>query len=191
MSTKEGIAITEGEVPVTPTVTHYQQLADSVMKALDDLSGNIPQLVASHTSTEKFVRTHVNVSVAFLGTAITVVEQTPELQAVKKLDVTVGRDTLQFIEAFRPVLDKFLATAENLRFTMMSRKAALVIEALQVYDLAKGLVRDPSSAALIPLVDNMSRDLGRRGRTPSPAVLVKRAAKAAAAAARATAGKAG
>lgn len=161
---------TTPEVPLTPTITHYQQLADEFMKELDEIASIIPKLEASHISTATFVRTHLNISTEFLATAIAAVEQTPALQGVNKLDVAAARDTLQFIDAFRPVLDKVTSFANNLRFTIASRKASLTADALQIYDIAKGVARDPGSAAVASLVANMKRDLGRRGRRKAPTV---------------------
>jgi len=152
----------------TPTVTHYQQLADQFSKALDDITAIIPKLESSHAATRDFVRSHVNVSTEFLATAIAAVDQVPELQNLNKLDTVAARDTLQFIEAFRPVQDKVTAFAHSLKFTMMSRKATLAADALQIYDIVKGLARDPGSAGIASLVGNLKRDLGRRGRPKTP-----------------------
>ena len=147
----------------TPTVTHYQQLADQFSKALDDIVAIIPKLQSTHVSTAKFVRGHLNVSIEFLFSAIAAVEQVTELQQVNKLDVVAARDTLQFIEAFRPVLDRVLAFGKSLQFTMAARKATLAADALQIYSISKGLARDPGSANVASFVANMKRDLGRRG----------------------------
>ena len=48
--------------------------------------------------------------------------------------------------------------------TIASRKASLAADSLQIYDLAKGLARDPDSADIAAVVANMKRDLGKRGR---------------------------
>ena len=185
MATTTGVTAaepTEGTPPIaSPTVTHYQQLAENFMQALDQIASIIPKLEAAHITTASFVKTHQNVPNQFLATAIAAVEQTEELQAVKKLDVLAARDTLQFIEAFRPVVDKVTAFGKNLQFTLRSRKATLVLDSLQIYVIAKGIARDANSAAVASLVDNLQRDLGRRGRTTIPLVIRKArtAAKAA------------
>src|SRR6478672_10481833 len=83
--------------PVTapsPTVTHYQQLADDFTKALDQIASGLPNLEATHPATVNFVRSHANIPIEFLATAIAAVEQTPELRAVNKFDVTATRDTI-------------------------------------------------------------------------------------------------
>ena len=148
----------------TPTVTHYQQLADDFSKALDQIVQTIPKLEITHPATANFVRSHLNVPTEFLATAIAAVEQTTELQHINKLDIAAARDTLQFIDAFRPVQDKITALASSLKFTMASRKASLAADALQIYNIAKGIARDPGAAAVHSLVANLKRDLGRRGR---------------------------
>jgi hypothetical protein len=154
-----------GPTPVpTPTITFYQQQAADFMKALDEISAALPQLEIAHPNTVKFVRGHLNVSNEFLASAIAMVEQIPELQGLKKLDVTAARDTLQFIEAFRSVLDKVTAFCDSLKFTMDSRKASLAADALQIYDIAKGVARDANAAAVVAHLKNLKRDLGRRGR---------------------------
>jgi len=83
----------DGTIPevtptTTPTITFYKQLADEFMRELDEIAPIIPQLEAAHISTVNFVRSHLNVPIRFLATAIAAVEQTPALQAVNKLDVT-------------------------------------------------------------------------------------------------------
>lgn len=161
----EGAVTPDPESGPAPTVTHYQQLADDFSKALDQIVQNIPALEITHPATANFVRSHLNVPTEFLATAIAAVEQTPALQHLNKLDVAASRDTLQFIEAFRPIQDKITALASSLKFTMSSRKALLAADALQVYDIAKGIARDPGAAAVHSLVANLKRDLGRRGRT--------------------------
>jgi hypothetical protein len=78
----------------TPTVTHYQQVATRFLAALDEVLAIIPDLEAEHASTANFVRSYQSIPIRFLATAISSVEQSAELQAVGKLDVKKGRDTL-------------------------------------------------------------------------------------------------
>jgi hypothetical protein len=145
----------------TPTVTHYQQLAEQFSKALDEIAALIPQLQGEHPATANFVRSHQNIPVEFLGTAIAAVEQVPELQGVRKLNISEARDTLQFIEAFRPILDKALRFAKTLGFTLGTRKANLAADALQIYSIAKGVARDPNASLVASIVQDLKRDLGR------------------------------
>src|SRR3954453_16072701 len=157
----------------TPTVTFYQKLADDFSKALDEIAQIIPKLEIPHPPTANFARSPLNVPTEFLATAIAAVEQTPELQGTGKLDVTAARDTLQFIEAFRPVQDKVTAFANSRKFTMAPRKASPAADALQIYSIAKGVARDPGSAGVASFVSNLKRDLGRRARPKTPVAAAK------------------
>ncbi|MFL6248005.1 MAG: hypothetical protein ACJ74H_18425 [Thermoanaerobaculia bacterium] len=97
---------TRGTPPSTYTPTIYHQLAKTFMEALDNITPAIPQPQRSHIHTLDYLRSYLNVPDAFLSTAVFAVADTPALQAVQKLNVPEGHDTLQFIEAFRPVFIK-------------------------------------------------------------------------------------
>jgi hypothetical protein len=162
-----------------PTITHYQQLADDLIRAVDQILTILPQMAEADMALAKFNRGHLNVPEQFMATVIAAVEQLPELQALRKLDPVEGRDTLQFLEAFRAVRDKGIAFASTVKYTYDSRKAGLARAARQVYYLAKGLAREKGSAELDAHIANMARDLGRKGLTKKQ--LERRAAKQAAA----------
>lgn len=150
----------------SPTVTHYQQVADQVGETLKQAFALIASFEAPHTSTLGFVRSHKAIPAQFIATAIAAVESTPELQSVNKFDVTEARDVLQFIDAFRTVVDQMDVLAQQLKFTIDGRKAKVAADALQIYDIAKGVARDPGSGVLQLHVKNMRRDLGRTRPTP-------------------------
>lgn len=157
----------------TPTITHYQQIAAQVSAILNQALSHISSFEAPHSSTQNFVRSHKIIPTDFIATAISAVEATPELQSVNKFDVNEARDVLQFIEAFRPVVDQIEALGRDVKFTIDARKAKVAADALQIYDIAKGVARDPNSAALQSHVANLKRDLGRsrtkpRDKSPAP-----------------------
>lgn len=164
------------------TTTRYQEIAAQFMSGLDALTALLPKLEAEHGTTINTVKGHLTVPNVFLASTIAAVEQTPDLQAFQDLDVVAGHDVLQFIEAFRPVANKVNALGRSLEFTMDSRKSALVVNALRVYDLAKSVARNPRNAALGAHVKTMKRDLNRVGPKKASA-LKQKAAKAAAEAA--------
>jgi hypothetical protein len=149
----------------TPTVTFYQKAADDFMKAIDAVIPIIPKLEILHPQDADFVKSHLNVPLQFLDTAISVVEQTPDLQALRKMDAKASRDVLQFNQAFRPAWDKVIAVAQAIKDTMDTGLANVVVDSFQVYALVKAMSRDPRSAALVVHLKNLRRDLGRSGRS--------------------------
>ena len=151
------------DAPATLTVTYYRQLAAYVSTVIDEVSVIIPGLLGPVVPRGRSATAYLNVPMKFLGTTIHSVEQNVELQVIRKLDVHRGRDTLQLIEAFRPMRDKIRAFDRNLGHALNSRQSELALEALNTYAAAQSLARDESSSSLTAATDNMKRDLGRRG----------------------------
>lgn len=145
----------------SPTLTRYQQVAGNLSKAIDEAAQLIPDFQIAHPSKKNFIRVHAGVPIPFLATTVVAVDDRPELSVLNKLDANEGRDTIQFLEAFRSAQDKVDAFSNNLKFTMGLKKANFAERALQVYVIAKGLARDPNGAAVAAHVANMKRDLGR------------------------------
>jgi hypothetical protein len=164
-------------LPPTPTRTRYQQIATQFLQQFASAVAIIPNVESPHSSTFNFVRSHANAPIRFLGTVTAAVEQLPELQALNKLDTTAAHDKLQYIDAFRPVANTVATFLRSLGFTVNAHQASLTADSLQVYDIAKGIARDPGSANVAIWVELMKRDLGRSGRPrktpvetpPSPA----------------------
>lgn len=160
--------------PPTLTITYYRQLAAHFSEAIDEIAAIIPRMEEGVPS--RFASSHLNVPLKFLSTCISAVEEVAELRVIRKLDVERALDTLQLIDAFRPIRDKVKGFMKDLENALNIRQSALAVEALDTYDLAKSLARDPASAALTAWVDNMQRDLGKRGpkkkpgEEPAPAV---------------------
>ncbi len=159
--------------PQTPTVTHYQEVAANLNKAIDDMLALMPNFVESHPASRGVIRSQRSVSNDFIVSAIAAVEQNPEIQALHDFDVEEARDVLQFSEAFRPMKDKLNAAAVNVEFSIDLRRANVVEPALQVYAVTKGLARNPARTSAAAHAANLKRDLGRAGRkkkaAPSPA----------------------
>jgi len=155
--------------PPTPTVTHYQQVAANLNKAIDDVLALMPNFVESHPASRGVIRSQRSVSNDFIVSAIAAVEQNPEIQALHDFDVAEARDVLQFSEAFRPMKDKLNAAAVNVEFSIGFRRANIVEPALQVYAVTKGLARNPARTSAAAHASNLKRDLGRSGRKKKPA----------------------
>ena len=153
-----------GQEPVTPTTTHYQEVAKQFLDAFIAAIAQIPMLEEKHATTAQFVQTHSGFPNDFVSTVLTSVEKDPQLQVINKFDVVEARDTLQYLDAFRSVIDQVEFFLTNLKFSCATRKAKAVFQGLQVYAVAKGLGRDASSASVASLAKIMKRDLGRPGR---------------------------
>ncbi|HXA18597.1 MAG TPA: hypothetical protein VN380_16505 [Thermoanaerobaculia bacterium] len=158
--------------PQTPTVTHYEQVAAKLSSAIDEALALMPDFTQSHPLTKGFVRSQQSVSDTFILSTIAAVEANPELQSVNKFDVTAAGDLLQLSDAFRPLVDKLNGAAKNVKFTIDRKRAEIVADALQTYEIAKGVARDAEATTAAEHVGNLRRDLGRSGKQkkkPAPA----------------------
>jgi hypothetical protein len=146
---------------LTPTITASDRLAAEIAEAIDAIAERIPRLERPHPSSASRVRGARTVSREFIESMIAAVESQPELRAVNTFDVDEARQMLQFNDAFRHVVDRLAALTASVSHTIEWRKAKVVVAALRTYEIAKGLARDPDSAALAGHLENLRRDLGR------------------------------
>jgi len=147
--------------PETPTITEMDRVAEQVRAAVEAVSALIPKLERPHPSTRHRIRAHRTVPREFIVSMIAAVEQLEELHIVGRFDVDDAQETLQFIDAFRPIADQLATLTAALRFTMESRKARVVAAGLQTYDIARALARDEEESLLTAHIGHLKRDLRR------------------------------
>lgn len=145
------------EVPTTVpdlTITKQQQLADAFLKSLAELSATLP-IASDAEAVLAQTLPNLNVRLGFLAAAIAAVAETPELQALGRLDVNSGRAALQLIDAWTPVLTSVEGFARRLRFTISWYKSPVATQARSVYAVSKGLVKGVPNSPLVPHVQAM------------------------------------
>ena len=147
-----------------PTVTAYKRLADEILADIDAITAKIERLERFEFESDDFIRAHVNVPAVFMVSTVALVEQRSDLRALDKLDPDEGRDTLQYLDAFRTVQDRIAALGVRLKRNLKSRKARLAWKCLQIYAVAKSLILDGGDPDLAARVEMLGRDLGPRGR---------------------------
>lgn len=148
----------------TPTPTEAELLARELLEAINALAARIPRLENRHPSTAGSAHRHRLVPKHFISSAVAAVEGTPLLQGVRKFDSDDARATMQYNEAFLPVARKLAALTADLKYTLEAERARIADAALQIYDIAKALARDPAGADVAVHVAILKRDLGRKGR---------------------------
>lgn len=152
-----------GGVSTPSVLTASDELAARFGAALNVAISLIPQWEPRHNETKAFVRKYTPFSNDVITSTIAAVEANPELANTKKFDVAQARAALQFLNAFRPIIDQVDELRTNLRFTYFSIKARVMADALQTYAIANGIGRDPSSAGVAAHAANIKRDLKRPG----------------------------
>jgi hypothetical protein len=136
-------------------------IADDLNSAIDAVNAELRR----QNGNASFVRGLHTVPLEFIVDAVMAVEELPHLLAAANFDAADARAMLDFVDAFRPVVEKMLALATDLTFTMNAWKADAGAGALRVYSILKVLAGDPAAAAH---AEKMRHDLGRAGRPRTP-----------------------
>lgn len=154
----------------SPTLTEQDRIAIEVRSALNVVAALIPDLEAPHPATSRSLRASRLVTRESVAQLISVVEKIEVLRHLGTFDVADARETLQFIDAFRPVADQIAALLAALHHTMEARKARVVAAGLRTYAVAKALARDHRGAdvrsALDALRTSMRQSRSRRRDNP-------------------------
>jgi hypothetical protein len=153
----------DSPVPPTLTVTFYEQLNAHFSAIIAEVAEQLPAPKAEHVRHPALLRAHLSIPLVFLGSAVAAVEHIPELQAIGKLDPLEERDTLQLIDALRPLRTNVAVLYRVLANLINSRQAALAVKALDTYDMVKSLARDPNNVQVAVSLATLKRDLGRSG----------------------------
>jgi len=149
--------------PPPPVDTFHQQQAQKFLQGFVGLQVGMDPLALPHPTTENFVRGYRAVPVAFNDEAIWQTAQTPDLQALNRLNVDEARNSQQYNTAWKPVLDEVGKFAAALQFQLGLNHAMVSAAALQTYAAGKALGRDPGSTDVRQAVKYMARHLKTRG----------------------------
>ncbi len=155
---------------VSTAPTAYDEIAATISKAISGVTGLVPAFERRHTETVQFVNRFKSFSPESIRSTIAAIEANPELNSANKFDVQESRATLQFLDAFRPVIDQVEEFLTNLKFTYGARKARAIADVLQTLQIGKGIGRDPSSAGVEAHTKLIQRDLRRPRVKPVKAV---------------------
>lgn len=140
-----------------------EEICKQIIDGLAALTRLIPTFVPKHEETAAFVRRFQAFSTESIRSMIAAIQANPELNSANKFDVELSRADLQFLDAFRTVVDTTEEFRNNVRFTYSARKARAVNPVLQTYAIGKGIGRDASSAGVAAHLENVKRDLRRPG----------------------------
>lgn len=155
--------------PDEPTLTRFQQLAGQLKTAIAAVMAEIPKFELAHDAKVRSVSAHQSVPPEFIGTVAASID--PKQVGKDIFDPADAQNVLQFVDAFRSLVDDATALASGLDFTIKAQYARIAAAALNAYAIEKRLALK-GDAALKLRVQNMRRDLGRgrvRTREKAPA----------------------
>ena len=151
--------------PEVPTLTYYQQLAAEIMAVFEQLNALIPKIEEFEAVDGKAYRTNLGVPDAFCVTAISAVEQLPELDGAKTFPTEHHRNRLQFVEAFRPVVQKGMATMKRAERALRAAKSLVATDCLKVYRVVKSYASDRKNSLAEAHAAALKHDLNKKSMT--------------------------
>lgn len=154
-------ALTDEE-PAAPVPVSVDELATKVVAALDMIAAIIPDLRTPHPATAKQVRGARTVSREAVNSIVAMVEASPRLQNVTKMDTDRAREVLSSADAYRLLGERLDLLRAQVRYTAEARWAEVVAQAVQAYSVAGVLAGDPTEAEMAVQVETIRRHLGRR-----------------------------
>jgi hypothetical protein len=153
----------------TTTITHYQQLAAQLATAMNAVLAEIPKFEMPQRAKTRAVGRHQSVPPGFIVDASAAVKSS-ELDLLKVFNPADAQNILQFVEAFKPLVEVSAALTAGLDFTVKVQYSRAASAALNAYAIAKRLAKD-GDGTMQRHVENMSRSLGRK--RPHPRVKTK------------------
>jgi hypothetical protein len=160
-SSTNGVAA-DPQSPSTPTTTFYQQLAAQLSDAVSQTIVQVPGYADDLTDAARKVKRVAPAE--FIDMTVSAVQASPALSGVNELDIVQTRDSSQFSQAFKPVVDQFLGVANRLALMIKVKEAKAGRGALRIYGVAKSLVRNPNNTHLLVPVANLKAALRKRAK---------------------------
>jgi hypothetical protein len=148
--------------PSELAVRPAEQVAADVMKVLDFIAERL-RLQTPHPSTAKRVRGARTVPREFVVSMIASAEGKPHLRIIGDFDSAGAREAMESVDTCKLLSERMNLFLANLRYTSEARWAEVAAEAMQTFSLASIIAEDPKEAELAAEVENLRRQLGRKG----------------------------
>jgi hypothetical protein len=152
-------AVSEPLPAPAPVTTPYQKIAAQLGGAINETVGQIPGFNADLSDIPKRLRR--SVSREFLGLTVAAVDASAELQGVNQLDTIDCRDTLQFGQAMRPLVDQLRSAANRVELLIRVKESKSGRGALGIYNIAQRVALNPNNTHVAVHVENMRAELQR------------------------------
>ena len=151
-----------GAAPAAPVPVAVDEMATKVIAALDVIAAIIPDLRTPHPATAKKVRGGRTVSREAVSSILAMVEASPVLQELIKMNGDRAREVLTSADDYRLLGERLAVLCAQVKYTAEARWAEVVAQAMHAYHMACILANDPKEGELAAHVATIRRHLGRR-----------------------------
>jgi hypothetical protein len=152
--------IVDEEAPVAgPVFTTYEKIVAGIITSVDEEVAQLPGYNEDLSDLPQNLRRLVTMK--FVDLTVNAIDASSELQGANQLDVKECRDTLQYSQAVKVLIDHFRGVTRRLELLSRSRDARAGRSALSVYHIAKRIASEPNNTHLVMHVDNLKTELQR------------------------------
>jgi hypothetical protein len=159
MNEDTGALVPSGSVAVRPPA----QLAAEIGKVMDLIAERLA-LETPHASTAARVRGARTVPREFVVSLAAAAERRPDLPVLGQFDSAKARSVLESADAMRVVAQRTAMLLASLNYTIEAQWANVVSDAMSTFSVAGIVAKRPQEAELAAEVENLRRQLGRKGR---------------------------
>ena len=158
----ESTAPSEAEASAKPAVRPAEELAVDLARVMDLIAERL-KLETPHPATARRVRGSRTVPREFIVSMIAAAERRPDFPFLGKFDTAEARSVLESSDAYRMLAERTAMLQASLNYTIEARWARVVASALYAFKQASILAEQPERAELAAEIENLRRQLGRRG----------------------------
>lgn len=158
----ESSAPSEAESTDKLAVRPPEQLAAEIAKVIDLIAERL-ELETPHPSTAARVRGARTVPREFVQSMMAAAERRPDFPVLGEFDSAKARAVLQSGDAYRLVAERTALFLASLNYTIESQWANVVADAMDAFSVASIVAKRPENAELAAEIENIRRQLGRKG----------------------------
>ena len=152
--------IIDEEAPVAgPVFTAYEKIVAEIITSVDEGVAQLPGYNDDLSDLPKSLRRLVTMK--FLDLTVNALDASSELQGVNQLDIMECRDTLQYSQAVKVLIDHFRSVTRRLELLSRSRDARAGRRALRIYHIAKRIASEPNNTHLVMHVEHLKAEMQR------------------------------
>ena len=150
------------EAPGVPVLSAAEDLAMQVIQVMDKIAETM-ELESPHPSTARRVRGSRTVPRQFIVDLIAAVESMPEFRGLGTFDPAEAREVLEAGDTQRQVAERTARFLASINYTIESRWAKIVEDAITTFTIASIRAKNPNEAKLAARVASLKKSLGRKG----------------------------
>ncbi|MCU1350033.1 MAG: hypothetical protein JWO56_3063 [Acidobacteria bacterium] len=158
----ESIARTDVGAAAEGAVRPAEQLVADVAKVMDLIAERL-ELETPHPATARRVRGARTVPREFVVSMIAAAERRPDFLFLGAFDSAEARSVLESSDAYRMLAERTAMLLASLNYTIEARWANVVAGAMYAFSQASIVAKRPEQAELAAEIENLRRQLGRKG----------------------------